>query len=438
MPSDVTSAITDTLTSAGGSVPSDVTSAVTDTLSSATDSAPAVTDTLSGVADSVVSGAAADAGSVVSDSLSGVVDTSSAVTDSLGGVVDAGAGAGSLEGIVSPFTTSVDASAAPLGEGVAGLLAPLTTSVDAGGGALANQLGGAGEPVVGPFALNVEPEPFPARDESASGGHAVQEPGSAGSHTADPAPAASATHPLVDSAATTAAPAAVGDPGDVIPPVLPVIEPGSGAAVLADPVAASSGATAASQPAGGPLGDLGSFEAPPGGAPVLAAPSEASPPADADSVLDIVAQAGADGRVLVSAAVLTLAGAAILAPRAGGTGADARMAFTQVRLLPCLVKESASRHIVALTENLAAVTGTPLAAGAAAGTGAAGSAPIDEAASGVATERSSSRLPSVFTGLQEGFGRVTDGAGDVAGELSDSRLDRADRDAARLRLPRRS
>ena len=96
-------------------------------------------------------------------------------------------------------------------------------------------------------------------------------------------------------------------------------------------------------------------------------------PPGGDSVLDVLAQAGQDTRLIASAAVLTLAGAALLGPRAGGSGADVRMAFANVRLLPCLLREAPDRQLTALTEALAPAA-APAASALAGGVGTAGTA----------------------------------------------------------------
>jgi hypothetical protein len=106
----------------------------------------------------------------------------------------------------------------------------------------------------------------------------------------------------------------------------------------------------------------------------------------------------------------------MLGPRAGGSGANARMAFTNVRLLPCLVRDSAERHLAALTDALSAAGSTPAAA--LGGAGAGGSV----AAGAIEAEHAHGGLEGVFGGLREGFAQVTRDAGETADGLSDSRL----------------
>jgi hypothetical protein len=72
-------------------------------------------------------------------------------------------------------------------------------------------------------------------------------------------------------------------------------------------------------------------------------------PADVSASLTQFAEAAADPRVLVSATVLT-ATAACIAPRGGAAAAEVQMAFTHVRLIPCLVKANLDRYATMLVE----------------------------------------------------------------------------------------
>ena len=122
--------------------------------------------------------------------------------------------------------------------------------------------------------------------------------------------------------------------------------------------------------------------------------------------------------MIVSAAVITFAGAALLGPRAGGSGADARMAFTNVRLLPCLVHESTGRQLTALTHALAPAA-APAAAALDSGAGTAGTP--DRLAVKGAQELGG--LRSIVGELSEGVSRATrEAAGEAAEGLSDNRL----------------
>jgi hypothetical protein len=94
------------------------------------------------------------------------------------------------------------------------------------------------------------------------------------------------------------------------------------------------------------------------------------------------------------------------------------MAFTNVRLLPCLVKDGAGRQLTALTEALA-----PAAAPAHAAISAGASPAFGVAdASGTKAEHEQGSLRRVLGELSEGFGRATREAGEAADGLNDSRL----------------
>jgi len=118
--------------------------------------------------------------------------------------------------------------------------------------------------------------------------------------------------------------------------------------------------------------------------------------------------------------VLALAGAALLGPRAGGSGADARMAFTNVRLLPCLLKDEASRQLAALTEALAPIA-APAASGSGPGRGTAGPAVTPDSVA-VKTERAVAGLRGFFDEFSEGLSQATRDAGEAPDGLSDNRL----------------
>ncbi len=62
----------------------------------------------------------------------------------------------------------------------------------------------------------------------------------------------------------------------------------------------------------------------------------------------VLGQVATDTRFLVSATVIAMAGAAVMAPRANGAGADVRMAFSNVRLLPCYAKANLERTVTLL------------------------------------------------------------------------------------------
>ena len=70
---------------------------------------------------------------------------------------------------------------------------------------------------------------------------------------------------------------------------------------------------------------------------------------DGHSLTEVMTQLAPDARLLASAAALTLASEAIVGARLLGTHGDARMAFTNVRLVPCLVKASIGNQVAAFT-----------------------------------------------------------------------------------------
>jgi hypothetical protein len=139
-----------------------------------------------------------------------------------------------------------------------------------------------------------------------------------------------------------------------------------------------------------------------------------------DSVLGVVTQVGQDTRIVAAAAVMTFAAASLIGPRAGGSGADARMAFTNVRLLPCLLKDVAGRQLTAITQGLAPAAAPAYAA---LSEGAASGSHIVRDATAVKAEHEDGFVPHIVSELTEGFARATqDAPGEVADGLSDSRL----------------
>jgi hypothetical protein len=307
-----------------------------------------------------------------------------------------------------PFTSSVASVPASLGDGVDAMVAPFTTTVGGLPGALVGPGAGSGDP----FAMTVAP--------SASAGPAPVDAAAPATSGPDTAP----QHSLADGAATTAAPAAAGTAAPDLGPFahqgalggtgLPsgASDVGSFAAVHAsDPGADASSAAP---------GDLASLGAPPiSGADASALPV-AGPPLDSESVLGVVAQVGQDTRIVAAAALMTFAAATVIGPRAGGSGVDARMAFTNVRLLPCLLKEAAGRQLTAITEGLAPVAAPAYAA---LSDGAAAGSPIVRDATAVKAEHAAGVVPRIVSELTEGFGRATrEATGEAADGLSDTRL----------------
>ena len=153
-----------------------------------------------------------------------------------------------------------------------------------------------------------------------------------------------------------------------------------------------------------------------------------------DSPLGAIADLTPSTPVLVPS-VIALGGAAAIAAVAGrsGVSAEARMAFTNVRLLPCFAKASAERHLGILTQLVdrggggAAQVALNVGGGAVLQAGGLGSgAPPDdahEARDAKVTALSAGREASFLGPLREGFGRRSSTAATIAEEgLSDSRL----------------
>jgi hypothetical protein len=144
--------------------------------------------------------------------------------------------------------------------------------------------------------------------------------------------------------------------------------------------------------------------------------AEQQTPYQLDETLSSLAELAPDARLLVSAAVVALAGAAVLGARVGGSGGDMRMAFTNVRLLPCMVRANLEHHVSMLS---AAVAGS---GGSGSGVfSAAGGDAVDEAARSTRAVRGTvnSFARSFRNGFDDAVGRIGDETEDG---LSDSRL----------------
>ena len=141
--------------------------------------------------------------------------------------------------------------------------------------------------------------------------------------------------------------------------------------------------------------------------------------ADGSSLADVMSQIAPDARLVASAAVLTFASEAILGARFVGPGADARMAFTNVRLLPCLVKSG-------VEQQLAALTGTRMPAASIGGAHGAGSSASDAGGSAGSDDEKRGAIrgtiESLVSPLREGFEQATRDAEEVTDGFSDSRL----------------
>jgi hypothetical protein len=339
---------------------------------------------------------------------------------------------GGLAETASAVVMTVESSVLPQISGSAVELAsPLTTSVYSFDATLNDTVAA----VTAPFAVTVpssQAQPSPA--VTSDGGSATP-----GADTSTNGSLTSGTHTLVDGAAVSAAPVTTAPGADLLvtpQPVFGPVLPGATDPVLRlDP-----GAPGALDPAGpttlsgpaidqpGSIVDAPGFAFGPGpqGLSMIPDPGTAEPLSPADSALAAIAEVAPDPRVLISAAVLAMAAAAIIGPRAGGSGTDVSMVFTNVRLLPCVVKESLARHVEMLTEAVAAGRGygAPEAShgaemlGAASGTRGAAA----EGTTGV-TERAQHAFRSAFESFRDGFEQaIVDERDDVGEGLRDSRL----------------
>jgi hypothetical protein len=205
----------------------------------------------------------------------------------------------------------------------------------------------------------------------------------------------------------------------------PVLRVDPGSPISVDPA----GPTALSGPAldqHGPIADAPGLLVGPATpvTSVIPGPGTVEPLSPAESALAAIAEVAPDARVLVSAAVLAMAAAAMVGPRASGSGTDMSMVFTNVRLLPCVVKESLARHVEMLTAAITAEGGSGAAAVSQAGVGS------SSGTRGASTEGASSaagRVGDAFEhaleSFRDGFERaIADEREDVGEGLRDSRL----------------
>ena len=355
------------------------------------------------------------------------------MTHSVGAVGDAAgldALTGGLAEVASPLVTTVETATTPLiGDSALEIGSPLTTMLDASDASLGDIVAS----VTAPFVVTV-PSAGPQRSTSLTDDGTGATLGGDSSSDGSVTPG---THALVDGAAVSAAPATAAPGADVIINPEAVFGPALVPAGAADPSlrldVAAPGAVpgTAADPAIGPSGALGDapsivLGAPLSGPSVLPDPGMADPLSPTDSALAAIAEVAPDVRILVSAAVLAMAAAAMVGPRASGSGADVSMAFTNVRLLPCVVKESLARHVELLTAATTAGGGS----GASAASPAAdllGSASGTRGAAAEGTAGKAERVQEAFQGalesFRDGFERaIGDEAEDVGEGFRDSRL----------------
>jgi hypothetical protein len=157
------------------------------------------------------------------------------------------------------------------------------------------------------------------------------------------------------------------------------------------------------------------------GAPVIPDAAMADPLSPTDSALAAIAEVAPDVRVLVSAAVLAMAAAAMVGPRASGSGTDVSMVFTNVRLLPCVVKESLARHVEMLTAATAAHGGSGAAAGVLGSSS--GTPPVSAEGTSSRAGHVRDAFQSALQSFHDGFEQaIVDEREDVGEAFRDSRL----------------
>jgi hypothetical protein len=410
-----------------------------DTLASATDDAPlaAVANTIQDATDdgglaslgdtlgsTTDDSSVAGLGNAITDD-SGLVSLGS-LTHSVGGAADAAgldAVTGGLTDGASALVTTVESSVMPQVSGSALQIAsPLTTTVDSFDASVGDTVAA----VTAPFAVTV-PSIDPQRSPAVTGDGAATTPGGDTSPDGSVTPG---THTLVDGAAVSAAPVTTMPGADQLLNPEPLFGPALPAA--ADPVMRldPGSPTALSGPAidqsPGSIADAPGLLVGPAahGPSVIPDPGMADALSPTDSALAAIADVAPDARVLVSAAVLAMAAAAMVGPRASGSGADLKMVFTNVRLLPCVVKESLARHVEMLT---AATTagGGPGPAGAYAASLAPASGTRGASAEGAsgAAERVRDAFERALGSFRDGFEQAIAGERqDVGDDLRDSRL----------------
>jgi hypothetical protein len=127
--------------------------------------------------------------------------------------------------------------------------------------------------------------------------------------------------------------------------------------------------------------------------------------------------------------VLTVAAGSLIGARGPGGRPDMRMAFTNVRLLPCIARAGVERQIEMLTLAIARGGGTPAPAVATTSIGGADGGSGTRASSGHGHARAATAAGAVdtiaklFEPVRDGFEQVVrDAADEAADGLSDSRL----------------
>ncbi len=188
----------------------------------------------------------------------------------------------------------------------------------------------------------------------------------------------------------------------------------------ASPRAELSGGPPASPTFGGAEAAQPQFAAPPSSGSAAAAPLGTGD----ESAIDVIAATATDPYVLAATGVAVLVGAGLGASRPA-CAAEAKLLFTNVRLLPCLVRNSVSEHLAPLTSALpslgpagpaAALQPAVAVEGAVAGVSAVNDPPPDAVEHGHAR---TGLLGSFGNGFEHAIGGENREIGDA---LGDSRL----------------
>ena len=140
------------------------------------------------------------------------------------------------------------------------------------------------------------------------------------------------------------------------------------------------------------------------------------------SLTDVMTQLAPDARLVASAAALALASEAIVGARLLGSHGDARMAFTNVRLVPCLVRSSIAQQVTAFTGSRVPATSM---AGAGGGGGSVTTGDVGERSGSDRGGRAGVRgvVETITNPLREGFDQATRKAtGEATDGFSDTRL----------------
>ncbi|HWM10358.1 MAG TPA: hypothetical protein VNO82_13485 [Solirubrobacteraceae bacterium] len=397
--------LTDTVSSATAPVADtlDATIApVTDTVSaSATLLANPLDSTIGALADA----AGGDAGltRTAADTLNEVL---APVNDTVAGAVTP---VGStVETVVTPVNDTVDAVVTPVTDTVNRVVAPVADSVAQGAAPLADAVDTATRPV----ALTIADE--------TSGGATIRDQNAAASGQAETAAA-----PSVGSDG----PQAVGTPGGGAGPSGDPPAPGEATVSADDPLGSIQDALSSALqpdagvlpgPLAGPVFGDPSLTVAPFGAPPGAGTVEASAPGAPDpTVIDAITATATDPQVLVATAVAFTVGLSLHGTRILCAG-EAQLMFTNVRLLPCLIRDGVQQHIAPL---VSALPGTGAAAPAAALSPAQGAVHGASGTEAGAPDRGAQGFRGLTESFRDGFeDAIEGGRRDVGDALGDSRL----------------